>query len=129
MAVQLALNSDWDIYFDADGELVLVDDGEEVAQHVKQRLDFHQGEWFLDQTIGMPWFQGIFATNSSSQDVASRSYSESLIKATILETPGVTALVDFQFNFDSINRAANYSFQFDTLWGEVSNEYFNLSLT
>lgn len=129
MAVQLALNSDWDIYFDDDGELVLIEDGEEAAQFVKQRLDFQRGEWFLDETIGMPWFQGVFATNATSGDVARRSYTESIIKSTILGTPGVTALVEFNFTVDKVNRAATYNFRFDTQWGEVSTDYFDLSLT
>ena len=128
MAVQPALDAaTWDIYLDANGDLALVDDGEEVAQHVKQRLDFFQGEWFLDQSLGLPWFQEILNARRYNNAISNRAYAESFIKAEILETPGVTRLVEFSFSSDEVNRAATFNFHFDTLWGDVGTQYFDIS--
>lgn len=128
MAVQLALNDDWDVHFDANGDLVLVDDGEEVAQHVKQRIDFQQGEWFLDESIGLPWFTEILGARALNAVNANRAYAESLIKAEIIMTPGVEGLTSFEFSFDEINRAATFNFRFDTTWGEYGSEFFDTTL-
>ena len=128
MAVQLATDDSGDIYFDANGDLALVEDGEEVAQHVKQRLDFFQGEWFLDESVGVPWYQEIFQPRRGSNRLSARAYTEAILKDTILETPGVTRLLSFDFTSDEINRVASFTFRVDTAWGDVGTDFFDVSL-
>ena len=128
MAVQMALNDDWDIYLDANGDLALVEDGNEVVQHVKQRLDFQQGEWFLDESIGVPWLTDILGQSFLATNDPNRAFAESIIKETILSTPGVTRLVTFSADFDPVNRAGTYRFNFDTAWGDGGSEYFTTTI-
>lgn len=62
---------------------------EAVAQHIKQRLLTILGEWFLDLSIGLPWFDQILGKHRDLTLV------EALIKASITETPGVESLTTF----------------------------------
>jgi hypothetical protein len=61
---------------------------EGVAQKVRTRLLLFLKEWFLDQTVGTPWFQQILGFNTAAnRDVA--------IRTVILQTNGVTALSNY----------------------------------
>lgn len=129
MAVQPALDAGtWDLFLDANGDLAMVSDGEEVVQHVKQRLDFFQGDWFLDLSQGLPWYQEILGPRRFNTATSQQAYTESFLKAEILGTPGVTGLLTFAFTFDEVNRAARFDFRFDTLWGDFGTEFFDVSL-
>lgn len=68
------------------GDLRVVDG---VTQHLKQRLLTILGEWFLDLSIGIPWFDEILGKGNDL------TLAESLIKSTISDTPGVRSLVTF----------------------------------
>ena len=39
------------------GKLKTVEEGAEVVQHVRSRLLFYLGEWFLDIHAGVPYFK------------------------------------------------------------------------
>ena len=41
------------------GDLQLVGAGPAILQHILQRLGIFLGEWFLDNTIGVPYFQQV----------------------------------------------------------------------
>jgi len=87
-----------DLYLAADGNLATVTDNRAIAEHVKQRLMFYRGEWFLDTKAGVPWVQYVF-TRPFNEVVA-----ESVIKASILATPGVSALTEFSLETDYAGR-------------------------
>ena len=69
------------------GDLLIVDS---VPQHVKQRILTILGEWFLDLSIGLPWFDEILGKGTELTLV------EALLKQTITDTPGVRELVSFR---------------------------------
>lgn len=90
-----------DLHLDATGNLVLAYDAEAVGQHARQRLQFFLGEWFLDPTIGVDWFGRVLGYSDAQLPIA-----EAIVKRTILETPGVTGIVEIQTEFDRANRGA-----------------------
>jgi len=110
--VGLALRRDGsapaDLYLDASGNLALVRDAEAVGQHVRQRLMTHEGEWFLDNQAGVPWVR----------DILGREYdpvmAESVLKAEILDTDGVTEITSFSVRFDHEVRGLS-AFDIDVL--------------
>ena len=73
--ISLGLNSDNDIFV-KNGNFVFVDDAAEVLQNVRSRLLFYMGEWFLDNTLGVPYFQEILTKPANLSNV------ESIIKQT-----------------------------------------------
>lgn len=59
--MNIALSNSHDIYFNTDGSLAMVtDENELVTQQVKCLLLTNTGEWFLDNTVGIPYFDYIF---------------------------------------------------------------------
>jgi len=110
-----------DILTDEDRNFVIVNgdlvitrtEAEGIAQNIKQRLRTLKGEWFLDRTIGLPYFEIILEKNPNSNIVAT------LFKKTILETQGVARLNKFSLSFDSKNRTSDITFEVTTVSGET----------
>lgn len=70
---------------------------EQTRLNIISRLRLFLGEYFLDATLGTPWFQSILGKNP-------QSIAELNIKSVILNTPGVMALSEFEYRFDAGNR-------------------------
>lgn len=87
-----------DLHLDSLGNLVLVYDAEAVGQHVRQRLMTYEGEWFLDKEAGVPWMRQILGGQYDAV------LAESVLKAEILETEGVTEIDGFSVRFDRASR-------------------------
>ena len=94
--------------------LATVSDAEQVAQAVKTRLLFYREEWFLDLTAGVPYYQEVFRKPANLANV------ESLIKAEIVRTPGVSRLIEFSMNFNENTRRLLIAFTAFTEFGEIN---------
>lgn len=103
---------DNDLVFE-NNKLVLIDGLDFVEQLLKERLQTFLGEWFLDTSLGLPYFQDILVKNPVPTKITA------LLKDAILETPGVIELVDFSPDFDSKNRNLMLSFSARTEEGEI----------
>jgi len=57
-----------------------------------------RGEWFLDTSIGCPWFQDILKKNANFPII------QSVLKTVGLDTEGVLGILQFDFDFDSPSR-------------------------
>lgn len=84
-----------------------------VRQRLKQRLLLILGEWFLDTTIGLPWFQEF------SQKGIRESRVRSLLIRQIVETQDVTELVEFELDYNSSGRTLLVQFRALTTFGEL----------
>lgn len=99
-----------DLKLDANGhvtfvnnDLVFVEGSEEVAQLILERLRTFLGEWFLDVTIGVPYFEEVLVKNPTA--------AESVLKREIILTPGVLELLEFTFTVDKSTRKATLNFK------------------
>lgn len=90
-----------DLQLDAAGNLVFVTDAEAIGQHVRQRLSFYQGEWFLDPLIGVDWLGRVLGRSPTEKAIM-----EAMVKAAILKTPGVTSLREFDISYERSSRGA-----------------------
>lgn len=95
LAIDQATN---DLYFAADGNLVVATDAEAVGQHARQRLSTFQGEWFLDKTVGVPWLSQILGKRYDP------ALAEAVTKACLLATDGVTEITSFSVSFGRATR-------------------------
>lgn len=88
------------------GDLVITSESrQEVGQHIKQRLLAIKGEWFLDQNLGLPWFDTILGKHSNLDIV------EALLRSQIVGTPGVVTLTEFSLTVpDAATRVARVTF-------------------
>ena len=59
-------------------DLALVDGIDLVRQAIKQRLLLVLEEWFLDDTIGVPWYQYIFQKGADINRVKSILINQSM---------------------------------------------------
>jgi len=117
----IALDSNNDMFAD-NGAIRRVVGGAQVVQHVRSRLLTYYGEWFLDTTAGVPYFEEVFIKPANLANV------ESLIKQTILQTEGVATLDSFELIFESNTRKLEVIFSATTDDGTAINSTVNLNI-
>lgn len=93
-----------DIYISVTGQFELLTGGDEVRQHVRDRLRFFLGEWFLDARQGFPYFRDVFIKSPNRQSIISS------LRRTIRLTPGVATVDELTLDV-SADRVATVSFR------------------
>lgn len=91
--IDLKIDSTGDLVIE-NGDLVLVDESEEVAQSMTIRYRTWQTEWILDVSIGVPYLDKIFSTGISQQE------KDTILKTVALSTPGVKDLIKYDYDRD-----------------------------
>lgn len=94
--------------------IVLVDGKDAIAQDIRVRLQFFQGEWFLDRRIGVPYFQRILGQKPRL------SVLKAIFRKAILTTPGVLSVSDLTVSYDGTSRVIEVSFSASTTEGEIT---------
>lgn len=79
--------------------------GEIVAQRLKIALYTFLGEWFLDETIGVPYFQQIFGK------VRSKSAIDVIFQNIISNDEGVVEIREFTSSMSSGDRGYTMTFK------------------
>lgn len=85
-----------------------------IQQHILQRLRMYLGEWFLDNTIGLPFYQQILVKNPNQGNI------DALFRNQILGTPGVISLNSYSFEPDFVTRVLRLTFSAQTTSGPVN---------
>ena len=96
-----------------EGNLFLTDGIQAKRQHVKQRLQFFAAEWFLDNSKGIPYIQQVLVKNPNPVII------DSLLKNTIITTPGFRQLDQFELDLQPDTRVLTLTFQAQTEDGPV----------
>jgi hypothetical protein len=102
-----------------DNDLVLTSDADprgtnNILQDIVQNLSFFLGEWFLDNTKGIPYFQQILIKNPDQSKI------DGFMINTILGTPGVLQLLSYSFQANYAQRILNVTFSAMTTSGKVN---------
>lgn len=101
------------------GDLTLTSDANPlgtnpILQDILQRFRMFLGEWFLDNTQGVPWFQQILI----------KGYDQSKINAIflniILAVPGVLLLNSYSFTINTEFRSLVVQFNAQTTSGPIN---------
>jgi len=117
------LNGDIDV---VDGQLVLVgfqfgSQQREIEEKIEQNLRTIFGEWFLDRSIGVPYFEDIFTKPARMQII------EPIMVDVILKTKGVVRLLEFNLDLDARRRVLFFPvLRIQSTEGVI--EFFNLEL-
>jgi len=93
-----------DLYINPRGQLGFIEGTQAVRQHVRSRLRFFLGEWFLDERQGFPYFRDVLVKNPNRQSIISS------LRRTIRETPGVAQVDELVLTVDA-DRSARVSFR------------------
>lgn len=118
--IGLSIQPHNDLHLDASGNLVLAVDNDAIGQHIRQRLMFWRGEWFLDTTVGVDWTRYVLGRPSNEMQIA-----EAIIKAEIAGTPGVAEIIEFDAEYDRASRGLriNRVVVLTTLDDEITIEF------
>lgn len=82
-----------------------------VGQAVLTRLKLMRGEWFLDQTVGMPYSTEVFVAGG-------RLTADQAARSVILGTQGVTSIENYSSSFTA-NRAWIVTALINTIYGQL----------
>lgn len=97
-------------------DLVLIDSVDQIAQNLAIRLRFFLNEWFLDTTVGIPYYEDFFIK------APNRIRIESVLKEEILDTEGVNEINSFTSDFNSTLREFSVNFSATTDEGLIDLE-------
>lgn len=90
------------------GNLQIADEDRQIEQRLKVRLLFIFGEWFLNTASGVPYYESIWKKSPNLPQV------DTILKSTILGTPGILELISFEGEYDNGSRTYYVSFQAKT---------------
>lgn len=112
--MDILLKADGDLYISPDGDIALENS---VAQKIKIKLKWFEGEWKWDQEEGLPYFTQLMVKNPDTD------LFESLVREKIFEVDEVTDVKDVSVTFSSRKRTAHISYvaytDTDVIRGEV----------
>jgi hypothetical protein len=91
-SIALKAKKDWKFDFELNDIVtprVLISGADAIVQRVAFRWRFFLGEWFLDQRLGVPWYQRILKKGADLRDV------RQLLINVALQVPGVKSVNNF----------------------------------
>ena len=94
-------------------DLALTQDGQITAQKVKQALTTFKGEWFLDESEGMPYIQEIFGKNPDLNRI------KSLYIRAIQSVAEVTEILELDLTEDKQSRTLSVDMKLRDLGGNI----------
>ena len=106
-------------YVFGSGSNNFVIDLEAVAQAVMTRLKLLRGEWWENLEEGLPLWQEILGSSGSNEHL---TYVDNLITQRIFNTPGVTAILDYEGIWNSSTRQYRFNSKINTSYSETTIE-------
>ena len=100
-------------------DLTLVSDSDQIAQNLGIRLAFVLGEWYLDITEGIPYYEDFFIKAPNQIQI------ESVLKEEIVNTAGVLEILAFSATYNPSGpqaRTFTVNFQVSTVAGNLQIE-------
>jgi hypothetical protein len=110
----------YDYTLSESGDRKIINSSEELALYLKQKLQFYQGEWAFDITVGLPWTQLIL------EKPLKKNLVDSLVKAAIIGTPNVVELVSYFSEYFPSERRFSIDFRYTDTF---SQEQQGISVT
>lgn len=87
-----------DVALSKTNDLVLIDGAERIRQQIKVTLLTFFGEWFLDTTFGVPYFEVILIKNPRRAEI------ENVLRQKVRDVPGVSAVPSVEIEIDATTR-------------------------
>lgn len=115
--VDLELGADGDLAFSTNLDLTLINREDRVRQDTQVELRTDRGEWFLDQTAGVPYMESILGTKEGRTDDI-----DSIIKAAMLRVDNVNSILAYESALARPPRRWGISSKVDTVYGPVAIE-------
>ena len=100
----------------ADGDFIVIDNAERVAQQIKIQLLTWLGEWFLDTTHGVPYLDYILVKNPNLELIAS------IFREQIMKVDDVDFVNSLEIDYDAQTRTMTVEYEASTSYGLVSRK-------
>lgn len=100
----------------ADGDFIVIDNAERVAQQIKIQLLTWLGEWFLDTTHGVPYLDYILVKNPNLELIAS------IFREQIMKVDDVNYVNSLEIDYDAQTRTMTVDYEASTSYGIVSRK-------
>lgn len=94
--------------------LTLASDIGALAQLCESRLLMIKGDYFLDKTDGIPYVSEVFVKKSD------KALVDSFFKNTLLETEGISSIIEYSGEYIGSTRTYKVDFKVDTVLGAVT---------
>lgn len=88
--------------------------GQETLQNIRSNLRFFQGEYFLDQSVGMPYWQTLLAKGITLDVI------EGIYRQAILDTDGVLSINSLTATLDNAARSLVINFSVQSVNGTIT---------
>lgn len=131
----MTLESEYvDLEIGDDNDLVFYEDGPRfvsglagVRQNIRTALQLKLGEWFMDTSLGVPWFQELLgdASKGSDRDAKIRT----ALTREILSVPDIQSITSLSMSFDNRGRKMTIEFTVKCAFGTVSGTASNAGST
>jgi len=96
------------------GQLVLVDDVAECAAiELNNKLQFVEGEYFLDTRQGVPYFTFFFVKNP---DIL---LLRQILRNVVMSVQGIASIIDIQTSLNNATRKASFSIRARAANGKI----------
>ena len=102
-SLYLGNNDRWDIGIGEDGNFVFIQDAEQLAQFLRNKLLFIAKEWRYNQLVGVPYYEHILVNTPNLGLI------KSIFKKEILETNEVERLLEFELTLRNLNLNVYFS--------------------
>lgn len=116
MAYDLAMNVKTGDLVVRNGDLMIVNNGERVAQQVLITLREWLGEWFLKTSDGVPYLEYILVKNPNEAHV------RQVLSEAIQSVEGVKGVTELEFAFNRILRTLTVFYEIDTDYGFITKK-------
>ena len=98
------------------GDILMIDNAERVAQQIQITLRFWLGEWFLNTTDGVPYLEYILVKQPNMAHI------RQILTEQIQSVEGVNAVTDMELTFDQRERSLLVEYTADTGYGLVTDK-------
>ena len=94
-----------------DGDLIVIDNAERVAQQIKIQLLTWAGEWFLDTRHGVPYLDYILVKNPNMELI------NSIFREQIMSVDDVDSVNSLEINYNAQTRTMVVEYEASTTYG------------
>ena len=114
MAYDLALNRGTHDLQLVNGDLLVINNKERIAQQLRVTLWEWLGEWFLDARDGVPYREYILVKNPNMKHI------RQVLSDNIMKVDGVNRIDELNLNYNPKNRTLIVTFAVDTDDGQIA---------
>jgi hypothetical protein len=114
MAYDIAMNTASGDLVVKNGDLMIIDNAERIAQQILITLREWSGEWFLNTADGIPYLEYILVKNPNEDHI------RQILSEAILDVDGVQSITSMDLTFSRVNRSLIVEYEAITDYGLIT---------